>query len=213
MSGQVPGDAAERRVARDPSRSVIVQAPAGSGKTELLMQRYLALLACVDEPEEILAVTFTRKAAAEMRERILRALSPPPSGATDERLPETAELADAALARGESRGWQLLEFPGRLRIRTLDSVNSWLVESAPLAGTGAADGRVTEHSEDLYRQARAAHPRTRYRIVGACRIRRAGACASGQPGGSLRASACPDARTARPVAAPDRFGCHRHRGP
>ncbi len=153
MSGLLPGDAAERAVARDPSRSVIVQAPAGSGKTELLMQRYLALLACVDEPEEILAVTFTRKAAAEMRERILRALSPPPSGSVDERLPETAELADAALARGESRGWQLLEFPGRLRIRTLDSVNSWLVESAPLAGTGAAQGSVTENSEDLYRQA------------------------------------------------------------
>ena len=67
-------DMAARAGAIDPSRSILLQAPAGSGKTAVLTQRFLRLLCTVDDPQAILAITFTRKAAAQMRERVLCAL-------------------------------------------------------------------------------------------------------------------------------------------
>ena len=118
-------DAAARAAALDVTRSFIVQAPAGSGKTELLTQRFLALLANVETPESVLAITFTRKAASEMRNRILEALRHcnGASGAAGKLLVRTRELARAVLARDARFGWALLENPSRLRLLTIDSLN------------------------------------------------------------------------------------------
>ena len=66
-----PPDQAQRDVALDPRRSILVRAPAGSGKTDLLTRRFLLLLGEVEDPRQIVAITFTKAAAAEMRHRIL----------------------------------------------------------------------------------------------------------------------------------------------
>ena len=58
----------------DITKSVIISAPAGSGKTEKLARRYVSLLLSGSQIEHILAITFTEKAAAEMKERILTIL-------------------------------------------------------------------------------------------------------------------------------------------
>jgi len=71
-------DHAARDEAVDPLENVILEASAGTGKTRVLVGRYLNLLRAGVEPQRILAITFTRKAAAEMRERILREVQSDP---------------------------------------------------------------------------------------------------------------------------------------
>ena len=67
-------DARARQVAIDPTENVVLEASAGTGKTSVLVWRYINLLKAGVDPANILAMTFTRKAAAEMRERIIREL-------------------------------------------------------------------------------------------------------------------------------------------
>src|SRR3990167_3453767 len=120
-------DEAERTEAIDPTHSFIIQAPAGSGKTELLAQRYLNLLAhAVKNPEEIIAITFTRKAAAEMRERIISALAfanefPEPN---ENHKKKTWQLARSVLCTNTKNHWDLLSNPNRLRILTIDALSA-----------------------------------------------------------------------------------------
>ena len=92
-------DAAVRHEVLDTAKSFCVTAPAGSGKTSLLTQRVLALLVTVERPEQVLAITFTRKAAAEMRERVMEALDAARLGgrAENEHQARTQTLADACL--------------------------------------------------------------------------------------------------------------------
>src|SRR5688500_20272719 len=149
------GDAEAREAALDPTQSFIVQAPAGSGKTELLIQRYLALLATVQQPEQVVAITFTRKAAAEMRRRVLNALRAAaddrPSDQPHERT--AFELARAVIARDRAHDWQLLAQPQRLRIDTLDAFNAWLARQLPVLADGVAAADVVDKPDELHREA------------------------------------------------------------
>jgi ATP-dependent helicase/nuclease subunit A len=151
-AGLAMDDEHAREDATDPRRSVLLQAPAGSGKTTVLTQRLLRLLAEVDEPEEILAITFTRKAAAEMRARVMRALR----GEIDTRGPQGGrlrDLAQAALRHSALRGWNLADDPGRLRIQTIDSFNFRLASQLPVAAGAGGSLVVADATRDLYRRA------------------------------------------------------------
>ena len=151
MSDLRARDAQAREEALHVTRSFIVQAPAGSGKTELLTQRFLALLATVERPESVLAITFTRKAAAEMRNRILQALrSGGDAARASEMQPRTRELARLVLAADGARGWGLLANPGRLRLQTIDALNQGLARRLPvLSGLGAGLA-VEEDAREFY---------------------------------------------------------------
>jgi len=138
-----PPDQHARDRALDPSRSILVQAPAGSGKTTLLTERFLTLLARVDEPGEVVAITFTNAAAAEMRNRILDEL----------RADEPTPLAQRALDHSLARGWRLLDLPAQLRISTIDSFCRELALQQPLLSGLGGGMEVAEQPAELYRSA------------------------------------------------------------
>lgn len=135
--------------------SFIVEAPAGAGKTELLTQRFLRLLTTVSAPEQIIAITFTNKAAAEMRARILDSLlmaaggSPPPQAHKQ----QTFRLGKEALRHADSLGWNLLDHPSRLRIFTIDSLSGHLARQMPLLSRFGSQPAVSEDASAHYRLA------------------------------------------------------------
>jgi ATP-dependent exoDNAse (exonuclease V) beta subunit len=145
-------DALARERAIRIEASVLLEAPAGSGKTTVLTQRLLALLAAVDEPEQVLAITFTRKAAAEMRARVLAALA----GDIDPAHPQAPllrRLADGVHARSRERGWQLEAQASRLRILTIDAFNYSLAAQLPLAAAAGNALTIADRPWDLYERA------------------------------------------------------------
>lgn len=148
----VPVDARIRRRALDPRSSFIVQAPAGSGKTELLTRRVLTLLCTVDEPEEILAITFTRKAASEMRQRVIDMLELADSGVEpdDAYAQEGLALARAVLQRDRQMNWRIIQNPQRLNLRTIDSLATQLAYRLPVTSALGAPVGVVENAGELY---------------------------------------------------------------
>jgi ATP-dependent helicase/nuclease subunit A len=117
MRGVTPDvDAEARAFAVDPRNNVVLEASAGTGKTSVLVARYINLLKAGVEPANILAITFTRKAAAEMRERIV------------------GELRDAA-GRSQfdrARWLELRDRLGEIAISTIDAFCLSLLREFPL---------------------------------------------------------------------------------
>src|SRR5579863_5061829 len=148
-------DSAARLRALDVSRSFIVQAPAGSGKTELLIQRYLRLLETVDTPDAVVAITFTRKAAGEMRSRVMEALRLAQRGvepeAEHERL--TFQISRNVLDHDRQLGWDLLRNPARLSIETIDALCASITRRMPWLARFGAMPEISEKAGDLYREA------------------------------------------------------------
>jgi len=148
-------DQAARQRALQIDQSFIVQAPAGSGKTGLLIQRCLMLLSQVAQPESVVALTFTRKAAAEMRARLLQALQ----RGQDDTLPDsdhekvTWQVARQVLAHDQALNWQLLNNPQRLRITTIDSLCASLVRHMPLLSGMGSVPQITKMPDALYQAA------------------------------------------------------------
>jgi len=149
-----PPDQLERQRALNPAQSILVQAPAGSGKTDLLTRRFLRLLAEVDEPGQVVAITFTIAAAAEMRQRILSELekaAATPAAETDAF--SMAALAQRALAHSQALSWQLLDLPAQLRISTIDSFCRELALQQPLLSGFGGGLAIASQPEELYRRA------------------------------------------------------------
>ncbi len=125
-------DQQQRDKALSISDSFIVQAPAGSGKTELITQRYLKLLSCADEPENILVMTFTNKAVDELKHRIINSLAKaslaPPK---ESHKLTTFNLACQVLRQSNEHEWDLLNNPSRIKIITIDSLSSLIVSKYP----------------------------------------------------------------------------------
>lgn len=157
--GQPVGEADFTRAACDPTRSVVVEACAGSGKTWLLVARLVRLLLAGAAPHEILAITFTRKAAEEMRERLMEVLSQLAGGTDDAVLAQlemrglAPDAARAALPRARTLHAQVLASPGRMAIDTFHGWFGTLLRGAPLSSGIVPGASLREDALRMKREA------------------------------------------------------------
>ena len=144
-------DSSARERALDTTKSFIVQAPAGSGKTELLISRYISLLATVNQPEEILAMSFTRKSTAEMQERVLNLLAP--NSILKPHQEPISKAVERVRKKSKALDWDLQNQPSRLQIKTMDSLVNNLVRNMPWSSRFGGIPGTTDKLDDLLYEA------------------------------------------------------------
>jgi ATP-dependent helicase/nuclease subunit A len=141
-------DSQQRYRSLDPGCSFHLEAPAGSGKTLLLTARFLRLLGMVEHPQQVLAMTFTNKAAGEMQERASRFLLRAGRGESSEDELEAQLIEDACRALKRHQKFQNLLIGGDfLRIQTFHSFCFSLVSQNPLEA-GIAPGTTLLDEQD-----------------------------------------------------------------
>jgi len=153
-------DQVARKHAVDIRQSCVVSAPAGSGKTGLLTQRVLTLLGAVKKPEEILCITFTRKAANEMRERVFDVLthaatldSSDIQNISNSYERERTTLAKKALQQSEKHEWDLLNNKYRLKILTIDGFCKSLSSRLPFLSSMGINAGIFDDANGAYKEA------------------------------------------------------------
>ena len=146
----LPADQGARDRALSPKASFHLEAPAGSGKTSVLLARFLTLLARVEAPEELLALTFTRKAAGELRTRVMELLWARPESPRqqpwEQRLDDLAQKVLAHFGRQAGNLQELLTAE-RLPVMTFHSLCAQLLRLAPQEAGIPLDFRLLEEDE------------------------------------------------------------------
>jgi ATP-dependent helicase/nuclease subunit A len=152
----LPSDQPIRDQALGPLEGFHLEAPAGSGKTSVLLARFLTLLARVDAPEEMLALTFTRKAAGELRARVMGLLweqrdPGPEASPLDLQLHELARQ----VFRRHGDAIQLKLTPERLPIMTFHGFCAQLLKLAPQEAGVPLEFTLLEEDEARWLKAEA----------------------------------------------------------
>ncbi|MFZ5450712.1 MAG: UvrD-helicase domain-containing protein [Thermodesulfobacteriota bacterium] len=144
-------DQEARDRALSPKESFHLEAPAGSGKTSVLLARFLNLLARVETPESLLALTFTRKAAGELRTRVMDLLwrRPEPEAAIPPWERRLLDLAQQVFRHYDRQpgGLQELLAPERLPVMTFHSFCAQLLRYAPQEAGVPLEFRLLEEDE------------------------------------------------------------------
>ena len=127
----------------DNPNSFILSAPAGSGKTTVLAKRIIKRLLEVNDPNEIIALTFTKKAANEMRDKV------------QEVLKDKVETFDGPFEQkklnkhSKKNNWDD-NYISNLKIMTIDSLAFQILQKEPLLSEYPKVEGLSEHLDDLY---------------------------------------------------------------